>query len=87
MLLVNNHILKMTAILKLSTKYNRRAMIIEDLRTGRSATEIIRFFGYPRLIVYDVIAKYTFQNSLIKVQYASEEELFERTHREDPRSR
>jgi len=32
--------------------------IIEDLRTERSATEIIRFFGYPRSIIYDVVAKY-----------------------------
>ncbi|KYN10864.1 hypothetical protein ALC57_16991, partial [Trachymyrmex cornetzi] len=36
-----------------------RAAIIEGLRAGRSATEIIRFFGYPRSTVYDVVAKYT----------------------------
>ena len=41
----------MAAMLKPSTEYNRRAAIIEGLRAGRSATEIIRFFGYPRSIV------------------------------------
>ncbi|EGI62905.1 hypothetical protein G5I_08738, partial [Acromyrmex echinatior] len=59
MLLVNSHILKMAAMLKPSAEYNRRAAIIEDLRAGRSATEIIRFFGYPRSTVYDVVVKYT----------------------------
>ena len=34
-------------------------MIIEDLRAGRSAKEIIRFFGYLSPIVYDVVTKYT----------------------------
>jgi len=34
-------------------------VIIESLRAERSATEIIRFFGYPRSPVYDVVAKYT----------------------------
>jgi len=29
------------------------------IRAGRSATEIIRFFGYPRSTVYDIVAKYT----------------------------
>ena len=43
------------AILKPSAEYNRRTTIIEGLRVGCSATEIIRFFGYPRLIIYDVI--------------------------------
>jgi len=47
MLLVNNRILKMAAKLKLSVEYNRRAAIIEGLHAGRSAMEIIRFFGYP----------------------------------------
>ncbi|EGI70777.1 hypothetical protein G5I_00435 [Acromyrmex echinatior] len=54
-----SHILKMAVMLKPSAEYNRRAAIIEDLRAGRSATEIIRFFGYPRSTVYDVVAKYT----------------------------
>ncbi|KYN10983.1 hypothetical protein ALC57_16867 [Trachymyrmex cornetzi] len=49
----------MAAILKPSAEYNRRATIIEGLRAGRSATEIIRFFGYPRSTVYDVMVKYT----------------------------
>ncbi|KAG5338751.1 SETMR methyltransferase, partial [Acromyrmex charruanus] len=37
----------------------RRTAIIEGLRAGRSATETIRFFRYPRSTVYDVVAKYT----------------------------
>ncbi|KYN06233.1 hypothetical protein ALC62_02825 [Cyphomyrmex costatus] len=45
----------MAEMLKSSTEYNRRAAIIEGLRTGRSATKIIRFFGYPRSTVYDVV--------------------------------
>jgi len=40
-------------------EYNRRAAIIEDLRAGRSPTEIIWFFGYPRSKIYDVVAKYS----------------------------
>ena len=59
MLLINSHILKMAAMLKSSAEYNRRAAIIEGLRAELSAMEIIRFFGYPRSIVYDVVAKYT----------------------------
>ena len=58
MLLINSNILKMAAMLKPSAEYNRRA-IIEGFRAGRSATEIIRFFGYPRLTVYNVVTKYT----------------------------
>lgn len=33
---------------------NKRAAIVESVRVGCSATGIIRFFGYPRSIVYDV---------------------------------
>lgn len=58
-LLINNHNHKKAAVLKPSAEYDRRAAIIEGLRAGRSATEIIRFFGYPRSTVYDVVAKYT----------------------------
>jgi len=58
MILVNSHILKMAAMLKQSAEYNRRAAIIEGIRIGRSATEIIRFFGYPRSTIYVVVAKY-----------------------------
>jgi len=43
----------MAAILK------PNAAIIEGFRADHSATEIIRFFGYPRSTVYDVVAKYT----------------------------
>jgi len=32
--------------------------IIEGLRAGRSAMEIIQFFG-SEIIVYDIVAKYT----------------------------
>jgi len=59
MLLVNSHNLKMARASKQSAKYNRRVAIIESLRAGRSATEIIRFFGYPKSTVYYVVAKYT----------------------------
>lgn len=45
-------------MLRQSEEYNRRAAIIESVRAGRSATEIISFFGYPRSTVYDVVAKY-----------------------------
>jgi len=59
LMLLNSHIFKMTAMLKPSAEYNRRtATIIEGLRTERSATEIIQFFEYLRLTVYDVVAKY-----------------------------
>jgi len=49
----------MATMLKPSAEYNRRATIIEGLRAECSATEIIRFFGYPRSTVYDIVAKYT----------------------------
>jgi len=60
MLLVNNHILKMAAMLKSSAEYNWRAVIIEGLRAERSATEIIRLFGYVYNVynVYNIMAKY-----------------------------
>jgi len=41
-----------------SAEYNQKAGIIEDLRAERSQTEIIRIFGCPRSIIYDVAAKY-----------------------------
>jgi len=40
-------------------EYNRRVAIIEGHRAGRSPTKIIRFFGYPRSTIYDVMAKYS----------------------------
>jgi len=58
MLLVNSHKLKMAAATP-GREYNWRAAIIEGLRAGRSPTEIIKFLGYPRSIVYDVVAKYS----------------------------
>jgi len=45
-------------MLKSSAEYNRRPAIIEGLRARRSATEIIRFFGYLRSTIYDIVAKY-----------------------------
>ncbi|KYM99410.1 hypothetical protein ALC62_09841 [Cyphomyrmex costatus] len=57
MLLVNSHILKMITMLKLSAEYNRR--FIKGLRAGHSVTEIIRFFGYAKSIVYDIVTKFT----------------------------
>jgi len=59
MLLVNSHKLKMAAASTSGREYNRRAAIIKGLCAGRSPTKVIRFFGYPRSIVYDVVAKYS----------------------------
>ncbi|KAL6421010.1 hypothetical protein ACFW04_013561 [Cataglyphis niger] len=47
----------MAQLVRTSAEYNRKAAIIEGLRTGRLPTEIIKFLGYPRSTVYD-IAKY-----------------------------
>jgi len=60
--------------LKLSAKYNQRTAIIEGLRVGRSAMEIIRFFGYPRSTIYDVVVKYMAleQSSMEEFQYGRE---------------
>ncbi|XP_011707025.1 PREDICTED: uncharacterized protein LOC105462195 [Wasmannia auropunctata] len=55
---LNHHNLETVAMLKPSAEYSRRAAIVESVRAGRSVTETIRFFGYPRSTVYDVIAKY-----------------------------
>ena len=55
----NKQLYSQNGCLKPSAKYNRRAAIIEGRRAGRSATEIIRFFGYPRSTVYDIVIKYT----------------------------
>jgi len=62
-------------MLKPSAEYNQRAAIIEDLRARHSVTEIIRFFGYPRSIVYDVVTKYkALETVQRRFQHASEEE-------------
>ena len=55
---LNRHNLKKVTMLKPSMEYNRRTAIIESVRAGRSATEIILFFRSPRSTVYDVIVKY-----------------------------
>ncbi|KYN12210.1 hypothetical protein ALC57_15607 [Trachymyrmex cornetzi] len=60
-------------MLKPSAEYNRRAAIIESIRAGRSATEIIRFFGYPRSTVNDVFAKYHESEKIL----ASQQSRFE----------
>jgi len=65
MRLVNSHILKMTTMLKPSAKYNWKAAIIESFRAGRSATEIIRFFGYPKSIVYEGFRTVSFRTLLL----------------------
>jgi len=59
MLLVNSHKLKMAAASTPGREYNWRVAIIEGLRAGRSPTEIIWFFRYPRSIVYDIMVKYS----------------------------
>ncbi|CAK9827593.1 Transposable element Tcb1 transposase [Anthophora retusa] len=48
----------MAELVKSSVEYNRRAAIIEALRAGRSAAEIILFFKYPRSTVYDIVQRY-----------------------------
>ena len=53
----------MAAMLKPSAEYNRRALIIEGLRAERSTMEIIQFFGYSRSTIYDVVIKYTLEQS------------------------
>jgi len=73
--------------------WNRVRSIIEEpqsLKAGHSVTEIIRFFGYPRSTVYDVVTKCTALKTLQRrfyERYASEKESLEKTHREDSRSR
>jgi len=62
----------MAAMLKPSAEYNRRAAIIEGLRAGCSAMEIIRFFEYSKLTVYDVVDIYGFRTVQRRFQYASE---------------
>jgi len=39
-------------------EYNRRAAVIEGVRAGRTPNEIIKFFGYPRSTVYDIVQRY-----------------------------
>ena len=51
--------------------------IIESLRAARSATEIIRFFGYPRSTVYDVVINKIY--GLKTVQRRFQEESFTRS--------
>jgi len=55
---------------------NRRAAIIEGLRAGRSPTEIIQFFGYPRSTVYDLprCGKNIVRIIKRKFQYVNKEE-------------
>jgi len=78
----------MAAMLKPSAEYNRRAAIIEGLRAGCSAMEIIRFFGYSKLTVYDVVTccdvvtvydMYGFRTVQRRFQYASEKVIRKNT--------
>lgn len=41
-----------------TSEYNRRAAVIESVRAGRTPSEIIKFFGYPRSTVYDIVQRY-----------------------------
>jgi len=77
MLLVNNHILKMSA--KPSAEYNRKVAIIEGLRAGCSATKIIRFFGYPINRLWYCGKIYSFRTIQRRFQYASKSHSKERT--------
>lgn len=43
----------------MNAEYNQRAAIMEGLRAGRSPTDIIKFFGYPRSTVYDIAHRYS----------------------------
>ncbi|VDO61967.1 unnamed protein product [Heligmosomoides polygyrus] len=48
----------MVSMLHTSVEGNRRAAIIENICTGCSPAEIIRFFGYPRSTACDVVVRY-----------------------------
>ena len=48
-------------------------------RWALSISEIIRFFGFPKSTVYDIVAKYTALEVQRKFQYANEEESKECT--------
>lgn len=41
-----------------TSEYNRRAAVIESVRAGKTPSEIIKFFGYPRSTVYDIVQRY-----------------------------
>ncbi|EZA50176.1 hypothetical protein X777_11239 [Ooceraea biroi] len=40
------------------SEYNRRAAVIDGVRAGRTPSEIIKFFRYPRSTVYDIVQRY-----------------------------
>lgn len=42
-------------MMKSSAEYNQRAAITEGIRAEHSATENIRFFGYLRSTLYNVV--------------------------------
>jgi len=73
----------MAAVSTPDREYKQRVAIIEGLRAGRSSTEIIRFFGYPRLTVYDVMAKYNASEQSNESSNTPAKKSLERTHRED----
>ncbi|KYN12086.1 hypothetical protein ALC57_15753 [Trachymyrmex cornetzi] len=41
-----------------TSEYNRRAAVIEGIRAGRTPSEIVKFFGYPRSTVYNIVQRY-----------------------------
>ena len=85
-LLVNSHILKTVAMLKPSAKYNRRDCDHRRPSHWMLSNGNNSVLGYLKSIAYDVVAKYMARTVQRRFQYASEEESFERTHREDPRN-
>jgi len=44
--------------LRSRSEYDRRAAVIEGVRAGRTPIEIIKFFGYPKSTVYDIVQRY-----------------------------
>lgn len=53
----SNHKFRVALMLHSSAEYNRRAATMKRIRAGRSPAEMIRFSGYPRLTVHDVMAR------------------------------
>ena len=49
----------MAELVKKCPEYNRRAVIVESLRAGRTVPEIIKFFNYPKSTVYDIAHRYS----------------------------
>ncbi|XP_018311841.1 uncharacterized protein [Mycetomoellerius zeteki] len=41
-----------------TSEYNRRTAVIKGVRAERTPSEIVKFFGYPRSTVYDIVQRY-----------------------------